>query len=76
MIIGVSPISRPTEAGTIARGAKAIGIMNTGTSDILFDGVAIPADSPAVNLPPVTGGEYPALTYDPQASTIILIVVR
>ena len=69
-------IINPTEAGTIAAGAKAIGVTNTGSSDIRFDGTVIPVGVPTVNYVPVTGGEYPEIAYDPQDSSMLIVVIR
>lgn len=65
----------PTAAGSIPAGAKAIGITNTGNTDIEFNEVVIPAGVPTINAVPVTGGEYKEITYDPLSSSMLIMVI-
>jgi hypothetical protein len=66
----------PTSAGTIRRGAKTVAILNTGNDKIMFNGVQIPADSPSINLPPIDASEYKQMEYDPQSSSMMLVIIR
>lgn len=67
-------IFETAENGTIAAGAAHISIAaveGTGT----FNGFAISSTDDAIDLPPISGGAYPELTYTVAANSRLKIMV-
>ena len=72
----VTTLTRVSTSGTIAAGAKAVSIVNTGASDAIVQGAIVKTKEGVSWGTSLRGETLDAVVYDPQASELLISTSR
>ncbi len=72
----VTTLERVSVSGTVAAGAKAVSIANTGSSDAIVQGAVVKTNEGVSWGTSLSGETLDAIVYDPQSSELLISTSR